>query len=176
MIKLLVLDFDGVLTDNNVYLNENGEESVRCSRSDSIAINDFKRDNIDVIVITTEQNSVAKKRCDKLKILCFVEKDKTKLEILQYYMKQNNFEIYNVAYVGNDVNDFECLKFVGCPFIVKDATDQLRQKLYPTLVYNISEPHFQDTFIDVYELRNNGGNGVVREVYDLIKAYNIEHE
>ena len=67
-ICLLALDFDGVLTNNKVIVDENGKESVICNRSDGLGIDIIKKKGIEVIVISKEQNKVVKARCDKLKI------------------------------------------------------------------------------------------------------------
>ncbi len=69
-IKLLALDFDGVLTNNKVIVDENGKESVICSRSDGMGIEMMKNKGIEVIVISKEKNKVVKARCDKFKIPC----------------------------------------------------------------------------------------------------------
>ena len=67
-IKLALFDFDGVFTDNNVYITENGKEIVRCNRSDGIGISRIKKIGVKCYVISSEKNIVVEKRCEKLNI------------------------------------------------------------------------------------------------------------
>ena len=67
-IKLIACDFDGVMTDNTVIVDENGKESVVCSRSDGLGIGILKEKGIEVIVISKEKNKVVGARCRKLDI------------------------------------------------------------------------------------------------------------
>ena len=67
-IKLLVLDFDGVMTDNRVLVTEDGKEAVFCNRSDGLGIEMLKKREIEVVVISKEKNKVVQARCQKLKI------------------------------------------------------------------------------------------------------------
>lgn len=146
-IKLIVSDFDGVMTDDNVYLDENGNESVKLNRSDGLAISHFLKKNIKVIVISSEKNNVVKKRCAKLKINCF-HGVKSKLDTLLEYCSKNNINNNELIYIGNDINDLEIInetKFSMCPI---DANYIIKEK--SSLV-----------------LKTEGGNGVIREVLDL---------
>jgi 3-deoxy-D-manno-octulosonate 8-phosphate phosphatase KdsC-like HAD superfamily phosphatase len=71
-IRLFALDFDGVFTDNRVFIDEEGREAVVCDRGDSLGLKMIRerRPEITVIVISKETNNIVKKRCDKLKIAC----------------------------------------------------------------------------------------------------------
>jgi len=69
-IRLLVLDFDGVLTDNRVFIDENGKEYVICSRADGIGLTEMKKMGIGTLVLSTEPNPVVSRRCRKLKVEC----------------------------------------------------------------------------------------------------------
>ena len=68
--KLAVFDFDGVFTDNTVYINEKGEETVRCFRGDGFGLTSLKNAGVKIWVISTEKNSVVARRCKKLSIAC----------------------------------------------------------------------------------------------------------
>jgi YrbI family 3-deoxy-D-manno-octulosonate 8-phosphate phosphatase len=147
-IKLLVLDFDGVMTDNRVLVDQDGVEAVFCNRADGWGIARVKEAGIEVIVISTEPNPVVAARCRKLKIEC-VQDCANKLEALAQIMPQRGLMRDQVAYVGNDVNDLEAMGVVGVPIAVADAVPEVRR--IATLVTS-----------------KRGGDGAVREVCDWI--------
>lgn len=149
-ICLLALDFDGVLTNNKVIVDENGKESVICNRSDGLGIDIIKKKGIEVIVLSKEQNKVVKARCDKLKIPCVHGID-DKLSILKKEIEKRGVSPEEVCFIGNDINDIDCIKYVGLGVAVNNA--------YPD-VKNVAE----------YVTKKNGGDGAVREVIDKILA------
>jgi YrbI family 3-deoxy-D-manno-octulosonate 8-phosphate phosphatase len=147
-IRLLALDFDGVMTDNLVDLDETGTESVRCSRADGMGIAELKRHGIDVVVLSTERNRVVEARCRKLGIPHIQALD-DKLPALREVVRERGLESRQVAYIGNDRNDLECMRWVGLPIAVADAIGDVRR----AAAFVASRP---------------GGLGAVREVCDLI--------
>lgn len=149
-VKLLALDFDGTLTDGFVYTGQDGNESVRCSRRDGLGINALKRFGIDVVVISTETNSVVAVRCKKLGIESFsgISGDK-KLDVLKKCMKKKEILRSQIAYMGDDVNDIGCLEFAGVAITVADGHESCK--------YHAD-----------YVTKRTGGNHAVREVCDLI--------
>jgi N-acylneuraminate cytidylyltransferase len=146
--ELVVFDFDGVMTDNCVYISEHGVESVRCDRGDGMGIELLRKAGIPMLILSKEVNPVVKVRAEKLRLpVMYGIEDK--LSALQLHLQQNSIAPENVVYVGNDVNDLECLDFVGTPVIVADA--------HPDV---ISAGRLQ--------LRSAGGRGAIRELADLI--------
>ena len=146
----LFLDFDGVFTDNKVYLNENGEETVRCSRGDGYGISMLKKKiNIPIVVFSSEEKTIAVKRCKKLKIECFNYLKESKYRFVLKYCEDNNINYNNVIFIGNDINDYDCLINAGCSVAPNDAVDSIKST------------------VDLI-LKNNGGSGAVRELCDLI--------
>ena len=148
-IELIVYDFDGVMTDNKVYVDQNGNELVQVNRADGLGISEIKNIGINQIILSTEKNKVVSKRANKLNIPCMYGVDNKK-NILQKYCKKNNINLDNVLYVGNDVNDKEVMKKVGFPCCPNDAHNDIK---------NISTMIFD----------KNGGEGIVRELFDIIK-------
>lgn len=149
-IRLIVFDFDGVFTDNMVYVAEDGTESVRCSRADGIGLRKLDKLGIANMVLSTETNPVVSKRCEKLKIRC-LQGSLDKLADLQRVVAAYGFQLSEVAFVGNDINDLEVLRVVGLPIVVQDAhADVLPYGLYRT--------------------HKAGGTGAVREICDLFEA------
>ncbi len=148
-IKLVAFDFDGVLTDNAVYVSEDGSETVRCFRGDGIGLRKLEKHGIAAIIISTETNPVVSARSRKLKIPC-VQGCEDKVAALESICKERGIMLDETAFVGNDVNDLECLKRVGLPIVVNDA--------HPDVL-----PHAR------YRTRLGGGRGAVREICDLVE-------
>jgi len=123
-IRLLVLDFDGVMTDNRVLVNQDGQESVWCHRGDGWGISQLKKAGIKVIVISTETNPVISVRCKKLGIEC-IQGEKDKKKALETIVKENSLKVEEVAYLGNDTNDIEAMEYVGVAIAVSDAVPQI---------------------------------------------------
>lgn len=149
-IRLLVLDFDGVMTDDRALVHEDGSEAVWCHRGDGWGIARLKDAGVKVVVLSTETNPVVAARCAKLGIHC-VQGCADKLTALQDIVQQRRLNPEQVAYVGNDVNDLECLGWVGVPIAVADAIREARA-------------------LSILVTTRPGGHGAVREVGDLILA------
>ena len=149
-IDLVVLDFDGVLTDNGVWVSQDGTEMVRCDRSDGLGIASITRAGIPVMVLSTEANPVVAARCRKLGIPC-VHGLSDKGSALRTLLAGGGIDAARVAYVGNDVNDLDCLAIVGLPVAVADANPEVAKAAALVL----SRP---------------GGHGAVRELCDLLLA------
>ncbi|MFC1983972.1 cytidylyltransferase domain-containing protein [Chloroflexota bacterium] len=147
-VKLLVLDFDGVLTDNRVLVSQDGNESVVCHRGDGLGIERLRQAGIPVVVISKEANPVVSARCRKLDIPCF-QNATDKLAVLKQVAKAHNAAFDKVVYVGNDINDIACIEAVGVGVAVADAHPMV------TAVANIVT-------------QAAGGCGAVREVADLL--------
>jgi 3-deoxy-D-manno-octulosonate 8-phosphate phosphatase (KDO 8-P phosphatase) len=145
---LVAFDFDGVFTDNMVYVFQDGTEAVRCFRSDGLGLQRLKQVGIEAIIISTEKNQVVQKRSDKLKLRCFYAVE-DKLSLLGDIINKRKLSMQQVAFIGNDINDLSCLSQVGLPIVVRDAHPDI-------LLYAI------------YKTKRLGGHGAVREVCDLI--------
>lgn len=146
-IKLIVFDFDGVFTDNGVYVFEDGREAVRCSRYDGMGVTLLRRRDFPMMILSTETNPVVSARAKKLKIDCEQGCSDKGIK-LQEIAKERGLSLDQIAYVGNDVNDKACLEIVGLPIVVADA-------------------HPSVASLGRYTTRADGGKGAVREVCDL---------
>lgn len=124
-VQLLVLDFDGVMTDDRVWVDQDGRESVACSRSDGMGIERLTRAGVEVVVLSKETNPVVAARCRKLAISCSQGVD-DKLPTLERMLEERGLSPAAVAYVGNDINDVAPLSFVGVPIAVSDARAEAR--------------------------------------------------
>jgi len=146
--SLVVFDFDGVLTDNRVLVMSDGREAVLCDRSDGLGLERLVRAGIPVLVLSSEVDNVVEARCAKLKVPC-LQGIADKWAVLGAYLGEKSYRPEDVIYVGNDVNDVDCLKQVGWGVVVADAHREARRAARVVL-------------------RNEGGRGAVREVCDLI--------
>ena len=148
-IKLIAFDFDGVFTDNMVYVSEEGIESVRCCRSDGIGLSKLRKLGFEMIIISTETNPVVTTRSRKLKLPC-LQGIEDKLAALTDVIEKNGVSPQETAFMGNDINDLSCLRYVGLPIGVADSYEEI----VPYLLYRTTKP---------------GGSGAVREVCDLFE-------
>ena len=153
-VKAIVYDCDGVLTDNKVIVDEFGHEWATFNRGDGFAISKLFEMGIRQLVISTETNPIVLKRCQKLKLPVF-NNVHNKLSILQEYLKGEGLDKDCVLYVGNDINDFECMSAVGIRGCPRDAEPEVKKMCE-------------------WVSSKNGGAGVVRELYrDICKVKGI---
>jgi YrbI family 3-deoxy-D-manno-octulosonate 8-phosphate phosphatase len=143
-----MLDFDGVLTDNRVWVDENGRELVAANRSDSLGVNMLRQAGVDVMVISMETNPVVAARCRKMKI-SYIQSENDKQTAIQKVMEERRIDPAQVVYLGNDVNDLPCFPLVGWAVAVADALPEVAR---------------QADFV----LSRPGGHAAVRELCDLI--------
>lgn len=145
--KFVAFDFDGVLTDNRVFVFEDGKEAVVCSRGDGWGIKMMREYGIPMAIISTEVNPVVTARAKKLKIPC-TQSCEDKVQALESFLSALNLSLEDAAFVGNDLNDLPLLNRVGLAVAVGDAVDEVKQAA------------------DIV-LSKNGGFGAVREFCDL---------
>lgn len=148
-VKLIVFDFDGVMTDNRVLVDENGKEAVWVNRSDGLGIQMIKQLGIQMIILSTETNPVVSMRAKKLD-LDVLQSIHDKAVTLLNFCEQENIELKNVMYVGNDINDLPAMKMVGIKVVPYDAYNEVKK------------------IADIV-LKTKGGNGVIRELAVLLK-------
>ena len=148
-IRVVAFDFDGVFTDNAVYVFEDGREAVRCSRADGIGLRKLDRAGLHTIILSTEVNPIVTARSRKLGIRC-IQDCADKPAALQQVLAETQLTMDQAAFVGNDENDAGCLARVALPIVVQDA--------HPAVVG-----------LARYQTRARGGYGAVREVCDLFE-------
>lgn len=148
-LRLVAFDFDGVFTDNTVYVAQDGTESVRCWRGDGLGLQKLRRLGIEMLIISTETNAVVTARANKLKIRA-IQGCEDKLSTLREVVQQHGITLAETAFMGNDINDATCLQAVGLPVVVQDAHEDV-------LPYAL------------YQTTRLGGFGAVREFCDLVE-------
>lgn len=149
-IKLLVLDFDGVISNNLVWTDQDGREMVAASRSDSIRIKALREAGVETIILSSESNPVVAARAKKMGIEAIQGLGlQAKGQALKRLMKERGIDPAQVVHVGNDVNDLPVFEIVGWSVAVSDA--------YPEALRAAD-----------FILSKPGGGGAVRELCDLI--------
>lgn len=155
-VEALVMDFDGVFTDNHVWVSEDGTETVRCNRSDGLGISRLKRAGLPMLVLSSEVNPVVSKRCQKLGLEC-MQGVNNKLSVLTQWCQEENISLKNTVYVGNDLNDIKCLEAVGFGIVVGDAHPNARRSAR-------------------FSLNAYGGKGALAELADIILEKGVQNE
>lgn len=148
-IGALVMDFDGVLTDNRVVVFSDGNEAVLCSRADGMGVDRLKARGLPMLILSTERNPVVEMRARKLGIPC-IAGSRDKRPALDTWLGEQRVARKDCVYVGNDVNDLACMEHVGCGVAVADA--------HPAVLSAAS-----------IVLTEPGGHGALRELTDLIE-------
>lgn len=143
-IKLIVFDFDGVMTDNTVMVDEKGMEVVRVNRSDGLGVRLLINNGFSCMILSTEKNPVVSKRGEKLGIPV-LQGIENKKEALMSYCVQKKIGLDSVFYIGNDLNDLEVMKVVGLRGAPADAFKEIK---------GIADIIF----------RSKGGKGIAREL------------
>jgi N-acylneuraminate cytidylyltransferase len=144
----VVFDFDGVMTDDRVWVDSAGRESVAANRRDGLGIAALHRVGIPMVVLSTETNAVVAARCRKLD-LPVIQGLTDKATALKKLLHERQLDPAHVVYLGNDVNDLPCFSLVGCAIVVADAQAEVRPNA--------------DIILD-----HPGGYGAVRELCDRL--------
>ncbi len=149
-IDLIICDFDGVITDNRVWVDQDGSESVAAYRSDSVRVKELRAVGIDVMILSSEVNRVVEARAKKMGVdaihgIALPDKGRVMREVLE----QKNIKAGNVIYIGNDLNDLPCFEVAGWAVAVADA--------YPEVIRAAD-----------HVLSKAGGHGALRELCDLL--------
>ena len=172
-IEHVFIDFDGVMTDNRVYVFEDGREAVCCSRADGIGLQMLKDLDIGVTILSTETNPVVSERAKKLDVDC-IQGCEDKGRFMFLLGESGKLDLSKVAYIGNDVNDLEAMKQVGYPIAVADAHGDIIDFLKPG-ERNPDFGYVEEQEPVIYVLRNRawitkvrGGHGAVREACERI--------
>ena len=143
-IKLIIYDFDGVMTDNHVYLDQNGVEMAMCHRGDGLGVGIIRDLGIEQYIVSTEVNPIVARRAEKLKI-GVMHKVANKAEAVKQLCTERNLDFSQVMYIGNDTNDLEAMKLVGIKGAPADAEPEILA-------------------IADWVSSKNGGYGVIREL------------
>jgi YrbI family 3-deoxy-D-manno-octulosonate 8-phosphate phosphatase len=149
-IKLIILDFDGVVTNNLVITDQDGKESVLASRSDSMHIKALQEKGIEVMILSSESNDVVQARARKMGVEAIHGVGmQAKGQAMREVLEKKNVKAEHVIYVGNDLNDLPCFEIAGWSVAVADA--------YPEVIRSAD-----------FVLTKSGGQGAIRELCELV--------
>jgi N-acylneuraminate cytidylyltransferase len=150
MVKMIICDFDGVVTDNLVITDQEGKESVVASRSDSMHIKALREKGIEVMILSSEPNPVVATRAKKMGVEAIHNVGmQDKGRVMREVLEQKNVKAENVVYVGNDLNDLPCFEIAGWSVAVADA--------YPEVIRAAD-----------HVLTKTGGHGAIRELCEIV--------
>jgi 3-deoxy-D-manno-octulosonate 8-phosphate phosphatase (KDO 8-P phosphatase) len=145
-VRFAFFDFDGVFTDNRVWVDERGDELLAFSRSDGLGLRRLDQVGVQYLIVSMEQSPIVGARAQKLRAGCVQGVD-DKLLVVRERSEAAGIALEDVAYVGNDINDAECLRAVGLPVVPADAWPEVQQ-------------------LARWVLSRAGGTGCVREFCD----------
>jgi YrbI family 3-deoxy-D-manno-octulosonate 8-phosphate phosphatase len=149
-IKLIVLDFDGVVTDNQVITDEKGREAVTASRADGMLIPKLREKGIEMMVLSSEKNPVVEKRSKKMDVEAVYGMGVSKKgEVMKEVLEKKGIRPEHVVFVGNDLNDLPCFEIAAWAVAVADA--------YPEVLRHAD-----------FVLTKKGGHGAVRELCEIV--------
>jgi len=157
MIKLIVLDVDGCLSDGKLTYSADGIESKNFNVKDGLGITTWIKMGNEVAIITGRNSSIVKKRSDELGIKHLFQGIRDKDRVLNELVDSLGLKFYEVAAIGDDLNDYNMLSKVGRSFTPNDGSKDIKN------IVNIV-------------LTKDGGTGAVREMIDMLVDENDQKE
>ena len=149
MIKLIVLDVDGCLTNGDIIYTASGDEIKHFNVKDGLAISSWIKMGYHAAIITGRESKIVEKRANELGIKHLFQHIKDKEQKLKELIESLGLKSYEVAAIGDDLNDYKMLKSVGRSFTPKDGVKEI-QELVDTV------------------LSRKGGDAAVREMIDIL--------
>lgn len=155
-IKWFFTDVDGTLTDGRVYYSAEGEQLKAFSLRDGTGFFLLRQIDIRTGIITTECSPIVKQRAKKLKVDAYIYGTEKKEDVLQQFLGENQLLWEEIAYIGDEINDYKLFKSCGLTFAVADACEEVKSEA------------------DVV-LAREGGKHAFREAVDmLLKLLNVD--
>jgi 3-deoxy-D-manno-octulosonate 8-phosphate phosphatase (KDO 8-P phosphatase) len=147
-IKLLIMDVDGTLTDGKLYISPHGESMKAFNVKDGLIIAELAHYGITPVILTGRESQITLNRCKELKITEVHQGIHDKVKQLRHIVDKYHCSLYEVAYIGDDLNDLECMKLCGMSGCPSDAVDQVKIAAH-------------------YICNAKGGEGAVREFIEF---------
>ena len=149
-IEIVISDFDGIFTDGTLEVFSDGRTSKKINYKDIMAVSILLKNNIKFAVVSGETSCAIDVLKSKFPQIIAYQNERNKLNIVKNILNNFNINPLNVLYIGDDINDSECLQYVGHPATVKDAHYKIK---------NIP---------NIFITNAKGGQGAFREITDLI--------
>lgn len=147
---MIITDFDGIFTDGSVYIDDDRKITRKISFKDVMGVSILVRNGYKVAIISGEENSAIKMIAENFKLEDVYMKIRVKIDVLKQILERHNLSADEVLYIGDDVNDKECLEFVKTKITVPNANKKIKA---------IENIQITEAF---------GGDGAFREVVDEI--------
>lgn len=149
-IKMVITDFDGVITDNCVYVHEDFTMSRKLNFKDVMGFSILKKNGFDIAIISGEANSAITVLSEKFNIKEIHQKIRIKIDVLKSIIEKYNLTQDEYVYIGDDINDLECLNFAKYKITVPHAVEKVK------------------SVVGIQITKNEAGNGAFREVADCL--------
>lgn len=149
-IKMVITDFDGVVTDNCVYINEDFTMSRKLNFKDVMGFSILRKNGFDIAIISGEKNSAIETMAKKFNIKEIHQNIRIKIDVLKSIVERYALTDDEFVYIGDDVNDLECLKFAKYKVTVPHAPEKVK------------------AIEGIQVTQNAAGNGAFREVADCL--------
>ena len=149
-IKMVIIDFDGIVTDNNVYIDDNGNMSRKLNFKDIMGFSLLKKNGYEIAIISGEENKAIRVLAEKFSIDEIHTKIRKKIDVLKSIIEKYNLTEEEFLYIGDDVNDKESLEYAKYKITVPNAVAQIR------------------AISDIQITESKGGEGAFREVVDCL--------
>lgn len=147
--KMLFMDVDGTLTDGRLYYSADGEVMKAFDVKDGYGLVSYMKAGGVPVIITGRKSGIVSQRCRELGITEIYQGASDKLDVLKNAAKQHHISSEEIAYIGDDLNDLDCMRYCGFSACPQDAVDTVKKKVNYVCVHD-------------------GGRGAVREIIDLI--------
>lgn len=149
-IKMVITDFDGVLTDGGIYINEDMSVSRKINFKDIMGISLLVKAGIKVGIISGEKNPIINFLAERFGLKETHQDIRLKIDVLKSIVERNNLSPDEIIYIGDDINDIECLNFASTKITVPGSTDKVKK------------------VEGIQVTTKTGGDGAFREVVDCL--------
>ena len=149
-IKMVITDFDGVVTDNCVYINDDFSMSRKLNFKDVMAFSILKKNGYKIGIISGEKNSAIEILAKKFEVEEVHQNIRVKIDVLKDIIEKYNLDENEFVYIGDDVNDIECLNFAKYKITIPHAVDKVK------------------AVAGIQVTQSVAGNGAFREVADCL--------
>ena len=149
-IKIVVSDFDGIFTDGKLTIYSDGTTSKNVDYKDIMAIANILKQDIKFAIISGETSAAIDLMKSKFPMIDTFQNERKKINVLNFLLEKYNLKLENVIYIGDDINDIECLNAVAYPATVEDAHKTVKE------------------LNGIYISTKKGGCGAFREIMDCI--------
>lgn len=149
-IKMVISDFDGIMTDGSIYIDENLSMSRRLHFKDLMAVSLLRKAGIELAFISGEKNPIIELLAERFKINEIHQDIRIKIDVLKAILQRNNLKVDEVLYIGDDINDIDCLNHVSTKITVPNATHRVKK------------------VNGIQVTKESGGSGAFREVVDCL--------